>query len=73
MTCAPVDSEQTQPQYSLVDFMRRSPLFDLEDLEFERKPELTREIGLRAIWSTPTRCQTFVGLSVQLFNPWLAN
>ncbi|MGJ7581363.1 hypothetical protein ACSFA3_14355 [Variovorax sp. RHLX14] len=35
---------QIQPQGTLVDFMQRSPLFDLDDLVFEREAGLTREI-----------------------------
>jgi len=31
---------------SLVDFMRRSPLHDQSDIEFEREPGLTREVSL---------------------------
>lgn len=31
-------------QGSLVDFMRRSPLYDADDIEFERDASLTREV-----------------------------
>lgn len=33
-------------QHSLLDFMRQSPLHDLDDFECERDPSLTREIAL---------------------------
>ena len=33
----------SQTQDSLVDFMRRSPLYGADDLEFERDHSLTRE------------------------------
>ena len=33
-------------QHSLLDFMRQSPLYDLEEFECERDPSLTREIAL---------------------------
>ncbi len=33
----------SQNQDSLVDFMRRSPLFGADDIEFERDGSLTRE------------------------------
>lgn len=36
----------TQPQESLVEFMRRSPLFGAEDLEFPRDQSLNREVEL---------------------------
>lgn len=32
-------------EHSLVEFMRQSPLYVLEDLEFERDKSLTREVG----------------------------
>lgn len=32
-------------QSSLVDFMRRSPLYDADDIEFERDTSPTREVG----------------------------
>lgn len=32
-------------QGSLVDFMRRSPLYDADDIEFERDTSPTREVG----------------------------
>ena len=35
----------TQPQESLVEFMRRSPLFGAEDVEFPRDQSLNREVG----------------------------
>jgi len=35
----------SQTQDSLVDFMRRSPLCGVDDLEFERDPSLTREVS----------------------------
>lgn len=35
----------SQAQGSLVDFMQRSPLFDADELEFERDTSLTRETG----------------------------
>lgn len=31
---------------SLVTFMRQSPLYGLDELEFERDPSLTREVAL---------------------------
>ena len=31
---------------SLVDFMRRSPLYGLENLDFPRDPSLTREVAV---------------------------
>lgn len=34
----------SQTQDSLVDFMRRSPLYCLDGLEFERDPSLPREV-----------------------------
>jgi prevent-host-death family protein len=34
----------SQTQDSLVDFMRRSPLYGVDDLEFERDPSLPREV-----------------------------
>ncbi len=36
----------TQPEISLVEFMRKSPLYGLEDLEFERDKSLTRATTL---------------------------
>lgn len=36
----------SQRNETLVDFMRRSPLFDAEDVVLEREPGLTREIAL---------------------------
>jgi len=36
----------TQPQESLVEFMRRSPLFGAEDVEFPRDQSLNREVEL---------------------------
>ena len=36
----------TQPRESLVEFMRRSPLYGAEDLEFPRDHSLTREVEL---------------------------
>lgn len=35
----------SQAQDSLVDFMRRSPLYDAEDVVFERDRSLTREVA----------------------------
>lgn len=35
----------SQSQDSLVDFMRRSPLFGLDDIAFERDQSLTREVA----------------------------
>jgi antitoxin Phd len=35
-----------QPRESLVDFMRRSPLYGADDVEFERDKSLTREVEL---------------------------
>jgi prevent-host-death family protein len=32
--------------HSLVEFMRQSPLYGLEDIEFERQGSLTREVAL---------------------------
>ena len=36
----------TKPRESLVDFMRRSPLYGADDVEFPRDNSLTREIDL---------------------------
>lgn len=36
----------TQRRESLVEFMRRSPLYGADDVEFPRDPSLTREIDL---------------------------
>ena len=36
----------TQPRESLVEFMRSSPLYGADDLEFPRDESLTREIDL---------------------------
>ena len=36
----------TKPRESLVDFMRRSPLYGADDLEFPPDPSLTREVEL---------------------------
>lgn len=36
----------TQPQESFVEFMRRSPLYGADDVEFPRDESLTREIDL---------------------------
>ena len=33
-------------RHSLVEFMRQSPLYDLEDIDFTRDSSLTREVGL---------------------------
>lgn len=38
-------SRLSQTNDSLVDFMRRSPLFGAEDIEFERDTSLTREVA----------------------------
>ncbi|CAN5840742.1 hypothetical protein BH11PSE13_BH11PSE13_16360 [soil metagenome] len=35
----------SQGQGTLLDFMRRSPLFEAEDVVFERDASLTRETG----------------------------
>lgn len=35
-----------QPRESLLDFMRRSPLYGADDVEFERDKSLTREVEL---------------------------
>jgi prevent-host-death family protein len=35
----------SQTQDSLVDFMRRSPLYGSDDIEFERNRSLTREVA----------------------------
>ncbi|MDB5847949.1 MAG: type toxin-antitoxin system prevent-host-death family antitoxin [Rhodoferax sp.] len=35
----------SQAQGSLVDFMRRSPLFDADDVDFDRDKSTTRETG----------------------------
>lgn len=35
-----------QPRESLLDFMRRSPLYGADDVEFERDTSLTREVEL---------------------------
>jgi prevent-host-death family protein len=34
-----------QPQGALVDFMRRSPLYGADDIEFERDRSLIREVS----------------------------
>lgn len=39
-------NRMTQPRESLVEFMRRSPLYGADDLEFPRDTSLTREIEL---------------------------
>lgn len=36
----------SQTQDSLVDFMRRSPLYDADDIAFERDQSLTRKVAL---------------------------
>lgn len=36
----------TQPRETLVEFMRRSPLFGAEDVEFPRDQSLNREVEL---------------------------
>ena len=36
----------TKPRESLVEFMRRSPLYGADDLEFPRDQSLTREVEL---------------------------
>jgi antitoxin Phd len=36
----------TKPRESFVDFMRRSPLYGADDVEFPRDKSLTREIDL---------------------------
>lgn len=36
----------TSPSVSLLDFMRASPLYDLDDLVFEREDSLGREVEL---------------------------
>ncbi len=36
----------TSPSVSLVDFMRASPMYDLEDLLIEREDSLGREVEL---------------------------
>ncbi len=36
----------TNPRESLVEFMRRSPLYGADDVEFPRNESLTREIDL---------------------------
>ena len=36
----------TAPRESLVDFMRRSPIYGAEDIEFERRDSLPREVDL---------------------------
>ncbi|MBK8745506.1 type II toxin-antitoxin system Phd/YefM family antitoxin [Propionivibrio sp.] len=33
-------------EYSLVEFMRQSPLYGLEEIEFDRDRSLTREVAL---------------------------
>ena len=35
----------SQNQNSLLDFMRRSPLYDADDVEFERDLSVTREVS----------------------------
>lgn len=35
----------SQSQGSLVDFMRRSPLYEADDIAFERDRSLTREVA----------------------------
>ena len=44
MSCETFD-RLSQTQGSLVDFMRRSPLYGDDDLVFERDQSLTREVG----------------------------
>lgn len=36
----------SQTDESLVDFMRRSPLYDMDELAFERDRSLTRDVSL---------------------------
>ncbi len=36
----------TAPSESLLDFMRRSPLYGAEDIEFTRDQSLTREVKI---------------------------
>lgn len=36
----------TGTEQSLVEFMRRSPLFDADDIEFPRDASLTRDVAL---------------------------
>ncbi len=36
----------TTPRESLVEFMRRSPLYGAEDIEFPRDQSMTREVEL---------------------------
>lgn len=36
----------TRPQESLVDFIRRSPLYGADDIEFPRDQSLTRDVEL---------------------------
>ncbi|KAF0282322.1 type II toxin-antitoxin system Phd/YefM family antitoxin [Spiribacter roseus] len=36
----------TAPRESLVDFMRRSPIYGAEDIELERQDSLPREVDL---------------------------
>jgi len=36
----------TQPRESLVEFMRRSPLYGADDVEFPPDPSITREVDL---------------------------
>jgi prevent-host-death family protein len=44
MSCETFD-RLSQTQGSLVDFMRRSPLYGDDDIVFERDHSLTREVG----------------------------
>jgi hypothetical protein len=43
---AKLSSEKSNPQLNLVEFMRASPLFGLDELRFERTDSLAREIEL---------------------------
>jgi prevent-host-death family protein len=36
----------TKPRESLVEFMRRSPLYGADDVDFTREQDLTREVEL---------------------------
>lgn len=45
LSCADYD-QLTKPKESLVDFMRQSPLYGADDVEFPRDQSLTREMDL---------------------------
>ena len=47
----------SQAEGSLVDFMRRSPMYGMDDLQFDRYKSSARELELSAISSTPASSQ----------------